>query len=199
MRVNKFILTFLLIGQLLVIVTCDKEQKVSPQKNLTTKQISTQELIKASFENNLTKVRKAVKGGIDVNSSDEADRTALMLASVEGHFEIVKFLLENKADPNIANKQGRTSLMFAASGPNRETVKLLLINGADPNKTDQIEGWSALMWAAAEGNEEVVLMLLDYDADPNVVDKDNETAYDFAVRNGHSKVAELLQQEGDGL
>lgn len=163
------------------------------QSNVSTN-ITTQTLIKASFDGNLDTVRKAVEQGVDVDSQDQSGRTPLMMAAFNGHYELVQYLLENGADPNTVDRQGRTPLIFATSGPYAETVRLLLDNGAKPNKTDQNEKWSPLMWAAAEGNEEVVKVLLDHGADPTLQDTDNETARDFASSNGHGKIVKLLKE-----
>ena len=57
---------------------------------------------------------------------------------------------------------------------------------------EKSEGFDALMWAAAEGNALVVRLLIDAGADVKRKDKDGETAYDFAKKNGHQAVAKML-------
>lgn len=51
------------------------------------------------------------------------------------------------------------------------------------------------MHAAAEGQLEVVRVLLEYGADPSLKDVDGDNAYIFALRNGHTAVAELLKPD----
>lgn len=195
-------ITFILIGLVLFAAcsngddrkTKSEETEVPNSSENFSTSITTQDLLSASLEGRIELIQDAVEQDIDIDSSDQTGRTPLMLASYNGHYTIVKYLLENGADPKASDNQGRTSLTFAASGPFPDTVELLLKNGADPNKTDKVEGWSALMWAAAEGNEKVVSVLLNHGADPTLRDKDNETASDFAVNNGHNKIAGLLKE-----
>jgi ankyrin repeat protein len=82
--------------------------------------------------------------------------------------------------------------MYASTGPFNETVSLLLKAGAETNLFDNEEHFTALMFAAAEGQAEVVQSLLKYGADKSLLDIDGESAYDFAMANGHTEVALLL-------
>jgi ankyrin repeat protein len=58
-----------------------------------------------------------------------------------------------------------------------------------------LEGFTALMTAAAEGQLEVVRLLLERGADPTLVDTDGDTALSFARQNGHTMVAQLLEDQ----
>ncbi|MGI9428955.1 MAG: ankyrin repeat domain-containing protein [Bythopirellula sp.] len=137
-------------------------------------------------------VRQAIEAGVDVNSVDEELRTALLFASFNGHTAVVKLLLESGALLGRRDSLGRTALMFAATGDNAETVELLLEKGAEVNAFDANEGFTALMHAAAEGHADVVKVLLQYDADPTMRDTDGDSARDFAERNRHADVVQLL-------
>lgn len=138
-------------------------------------------------------VRESTEQGIFVDDTDEMGRTALMFASFNGHKDVMELLIKNGADVNKKNEEGRTPLMFAASGPFPEAVYLLLEEGADVNPSDSVEKWTPLMYAAAEGNDDVVSLLLEHGANPNAVDKDGETAADFAQNNGHFQTVLLLR------
>ena len=48
------------------------------------------------------------------------------------------------------------------------------------------------MHAAAEGHADVVKVLLKYNADPAMRDADGDSARDFAMRNRHADVVQLL-------
>ena len=145
-----------------------------------------------ALNGNLESVRRAVAAGVDVNSTDEQQRTALLFASFNGHTSVVKLLLDNGALLSQRDAMGRTALMFAATGDNAETVGLLLETGADVNAVDTGEGFTSLMHAAAEGHVEVVKVLLKYGADAALRDTDGDTARDFAMRNRHADVLQLL-------
>jgi ankyrin repeat protein len=116
----------------------------------------------------------------------------LLFASFNGHTSVVKLLLDNGALPSQRDGLGRTALMWAATGDNAEAVELLLEAGSEVNAVDTSEGFTALMHAAAEGHASVVKVLLKHDADPAVRDTDGDTARDFATRNRHVDVVQLL-------
>ena len=152
-----------------------------------------QALQEAALNGQLEMAIDLIARGTDVNAIDPEGRTALMYASFNGHTEIVRNLIDAKAIVSIRDGGGRTALLYAATGPFPETVKLLLENNADPNIIDAEEHFTPIMHAAAEGQLEVVKVLLEYGADASLRDVDGETAYIFAVTNGHTEVAELLK------
>lgn len=209
-NVNHYITThskrffiFVLLGGILQISACEnkKTQSDPPRKetqslensNPTPAELTAEDLREAAFNNQINTVKQAFEQGIDVNDTDDQNRTALMLASFNGHTEIVKLLLKHDATLDVRNADGRTALMFAASGPFPETVTTLLEAGADPNLVDTKEHWSALMFAAAEGNTKVVQTLLKHGADAGKKDVDGDTALNFARNNGHKEVVQILQ------
>jgi ankyrin repeat protein len=154
--------------------------------------IGTRRFQEAALRGDRETVLQALQQGIRVDETDADGRTALMLAAFNGHTEIVKALLHHKAAVDTRDVAKRTALMFASSGPFHATVEVLLAAGSDVNAKDGIEGWTPLMFAAGEGQLEVVTLLLKHGAKPEIKDTDNETARDFAVRKGHTAVAELL-------
>lgn len=150
-------------------------------------------LHKAALNGDLQTVMQQLNNRTKVDNLDAEDITALMLAAYNGHLEVVRYLIEKGADVNHVDVYKKTALIYAASGPFAETVELLLENNADPNMTDMPEHFTALMYAAAEGQLEVVKILLEYNADPLMKDVDEDMAVNFAERNGHAEVAELLR------
>ena len=68
-------------------------------------------LINAIRINNLNKVKKLIKAGVDVNYQ-ESSNTALMWASSYSNIEIVKELIKAGADWNIQNKLDRDFLYY---------------------------------------------------------------------------------------
>ena len=146
----------------------------------------------AAFQGNAKAVQELLSI-VDVNATDEGQRTMLMLASFGGHSTTVRLLCENKANPNLTDTNRRTALMYAASGPNAHTVEILLAHGAEVNMADGDEGYTALMFAAAEGHSDIVQMLLDNGADPDLRDIDGESALKFATDKNHHEVIAVLQ------
>ena len=150
-------------------------------------------VLEAALNGNVETVRKALESGFDPNTTDPELHTALMLAAYNGHTEILELLLEQGAEVDYLDGMDRTALMYASTGPFVESVKRLLEAGANPNLVDNEEHFSALMFAAAEGQAEVVKTLLEHGADRSLKDVDGDTAYDFAMSNGHTAVAEMVK------
>ncbi len=150
-------------------------------------------VMQAALNGDAGSISKAIENGYNVNATDQEQHTALMMAAYNGHSKIVEMLLDNEATVDARDNQHRTALMYASTGPFNESVKLLLKAGADPNLIDNDEHFTALMFAAAEGQKEVVSTLLKHGANKTLLDVDGESAYDFALANGHAEVAALLK------
>lgn len=151
-------------------------------------------LFRAALDGDLNTIKSAVRNEWDINQVNGEGHTMLMFACFNGHFNTAKYLLQEGAFVNKKDLNGRTALMFASSGKNSKTVQLLINAGAKINEIDKKEKFTALMFAASEGNMEVVRMLINEGADIKLKDADGETAYDFALRNGHQETASLLKQ-----
>lgn len=152
-----------------------------------------QSLFEAANAGSFADVERIVTLGTAVDVTDPENRTPMMYAAFNGHRQVVSFLLVEGAKVDHKDGSGRTALMFASSGPFVETVELLLDAGADVNAQGMLEGFTALMTAAAEGQLEVVKLLLERGADPTLEDTDGDTALSFALQNGHTMVAQLLE------
>ncbi|MCD6200619.1 MAG: ankyrin repeat domain-containing protein [Bacteroidales bacterium] len=193
------LLLFCVILILVVTSSCKnkKEEKQTKVKNTPATVLENNAdigaiFLDASMNGDLNKVKQIVRGGLDVNTSGDQRRTALMLASYNGHTDIVTYLLKKGAQVNALDDMGRSALIYAASGPFPQTVKVLLDHKADPDIIAKGDGWTALMYAAAEGQLAVVKILLDHGANPSVREKDGDDAESFARKNGHTDVAEYL-------
>jgi ankyrin repeat protein len=151
------------------------------------------QLLEAALNGNYQVIEKAIDDGFNVETTDDQMHTLLMMAAYNGHSMIVRLLLDRGAVVDHRDILDRTALMYASTGPFNETVNLLLAAGADPNLVDGDEHFTPLMFAAAEGQAEVVATLLEHGANKSMVDVDGESAYDFAVNNGHTNVANMLK------
>ena len=70
--------------------------------------------------------------GVDVNLTNQAGDTLLMLAAYHGHPETVAVLLARGADPNRANDRHQTPLAAAVFKGENEIISTLAAAGADP-------------------------------------------------------------------
>lgn len=152
-----------------------------------------EQLMEAALNGNFLVIEKAIANGFDVATTDDQKHTLLMMGAYNGHSNIVQLLLDKGASVDHRDIMNRTALMYASTGPFNETVTLLLDAGADPNLVDGDEHFTPLMFAAAEGQAEVVATLLEHGAKKSMVDVDGESAYDFALSNGHTEVAKMLK------
>lgn len=49
--------------------------------------------------------------------------------------------------------------------------------------------------SSLNGHEDVVKLLIDYGADVNLATQEGWSALDLAIKNGHTKIAEMLKAE----
>lgn len=134
---------------------------------------------------------------LDVNSRDSEGRTPLMHAAQYGDLVMMRDLLAKGADPNARNRFEQTPLMFAVALPDADAAELLIQAGADVNARDAA-GHSVLTNAVLTGTERPanVQLLLRARADTNAKDNENRTALSWALKNGHTAIAQLLKRAG---
>ena len=160
-------------------------------------QLSTEERV-AFFVNHarageLLDVARELKAGLDVNSFDSLDQTALIGAVSHKQILAVKLLLNSGADPGLADRAGWTPLIHAVyAGADPELLGLLLEAGADINGRND-RGITALYLASVSGREEQVSYLLSRGADPTLASKAGYTPLKIAQLKGLQKVVALLK------
>ncbi len=138
-----------------------------------------------------------LEGAPDVNARDTEGRTPLMHAAQYGDLAMTRALLEKGADPNARNRFQQTPLMFAVALAEPDAADMLISAGADVNARDAA-GHSVLTNAVLTSTEHTanVQLLLRAHADINAKDNENRTAFWWAVKNGHTVIAQLLKKAG---
>lgn len=120
------------------------------------------------------------------------ESTALEEAATSGNVKVLRLLLDSGAKVDSdANPQSRaTALQRAAIAGNLGVVDELLQRGADVNAAPRgYNGRTALEGAAENGRLDIVQLLINVQADVQ-----NSKALEFARREGHEAVVELLQR-----
>lgn len=119
------------------------------------------DLIYAARTGDVNWLNEMIKGGADVNSSNEDQETPLIWAAFNGHYRVVRTLLDNGARVNDRGKEGWSALMAAVETGREDMVKLLLERGADASfKTDM--GDTALTLAQKNGHSNIIELIQGY-------------------------------------
>ena len=113
--------------------------KVSPPTSTATVELKA--LTESYDFGNISRSRRLIKAGADVNVINKYGVTPMFIASQNGYLEIVDLLLEAGADVNTAHKEsGLTPLWIAAQQGHSEIIRRLLKAGADVNATQKASG-----------------------------------------------------------
>lgn len=96
----------------------------------------------AASLSNVEVLIRLLESGVDPNSSDDYQRSALHLAASRGYTDVVTQLLKHGANPNVKDSLGNTPLHLAvcsASSFNfNMVVRILLKHGASVHALDQM-------------------------------------------------------------
>jgi hypothetical protein len=101
---------------------------------------STHDLWQIAETGDVGQLRQLLARGADVNASNGAGVTALMLAAYHGRLEMVRALTDHGADVNLKDAEGFTAAMLADRYGHDEIVNLLVARGAKhiPKRSAQI-------------------------------------------------------------
>lgn len=149
-------------------------------------------LLHATAKGELAAVQKAVRAGMDPDTSDVQGHTLLIIAAREGHFDIARFLLEQRARVRSVTAFGDSALMLASLRGHLELVRLLVAHGAMVNPA----GWTPLHYCAWSGQVQVCKLLLESGAVVNARSPNQSTPLMMAAREGHAGVLRLLLAAG---
>jgi ankyrin repeat protein len=107
----------------------------------------------AAAEGRLDDVKRALKGGADVNAADKAGIPALHVAIQNGHRAVVAHLINAGADVNQPDSHGNAAMWVAlreASSPRADADRIaiaqaVLAAGGDPDRVNR-HGTTARFW-----------------------------------------------------
>ena len=168
---TRLILTALL-AVLIASTSQSKEANMQPSTEV--------QLLEATQNHNIEKVRSLLKQKIALDNKDSQGRTALLIATRNNDIEIAKLLLEAGADVNIQDQIQDSPLLYAGAAGRLEILKMIL--KSKPNfKIYNRFGGTALIPAAEKGHIEVVKELVKTPIDINHVNNLGWTALMEAV------------------
>ena len=133
--------------------------------------------------------------GIQIDASNTADETALMLAANANDLPSANLLIEAGASVNRPNW---TPLHYAASKGHTEMMRLLIENDAYID-AESPNGTTPLMMAAYYATPKAVKLMLEEGADPTLQNKDGQTALDMALSKDKKLSAQYIRVFLDAL
>lgn len=151
-------------------------------------------LLRSAEKGDTENVRKLLAEGVNIDSKNNLERTALVKAAHNGHTHTVDVLLRQGADVTARTHGGATALIHAVLQGHTQIVKDLLDNGADASVAMD-NGDTALMHAARIGDVEMVKALLRHGADVNAKARDGWTALMYAAAT-NVDIVKLLIEHG---
>jgi ankyrin repeat protein len=156
------------------------------------------ELIDASKEGNLSKVKSLIQAGTNINKQDNTGVTALMWACMKGYEPIVTALIRAGASVNHQHYSGMTPIMWAYG--NLPIINALIHSGADLNIQNNLDGGSTiLIIASRNGNLPIVNALIQAGADINKTDREGVTPLMHALIKGHETIIDSLIHYGASI
>jgi hypothetical protein len=140
-------------------------------------------LVQAVRSNDLSRVRRLLERGANVNAATNNDGwTPLHWAVDWGRRDVVALLLRSGANVDAVDNYGWTPLHVAASDAPRDIVALLLRSGANVNAATN-NGRTPLHVAVVEGRRDIVALLLQSGVNVSIRNQSGRTARNFANRN----------------
>lgn len=127
---------------------------------------------------------------IDVDASNAAGETPLMLTAIAGDLESSQKLVARGAKVRFP---GWSPIHYAASGPNTRLVQWLLDHGAQVD-AESPNGTTPLMLAAQHAPEGTVELLLQRGADPRKRNQRGLQAADYAEMGGRDFLVERFEK-----
>jgi ankyrin repeat protein len=180
--------------------------------NAITKQLVTP-LHEAAVRGSLRSAKMLLDNGADVSAKALQGLSSLHNASSFKNDDMIQLLVKNGADVNAKSDRGLTPLMcsagklrivfffflslsyflfFTIAMGHARTCVLLVKLGADVEMVDQF-GDTALHKAANSGSGSAVTVLIERGSEVGAENDKGETAYIKALRKGHRRVAQTLE------
>src|SRR5215831_9819149 len=148
---------------------------------------ATRDLWKIAETGEVGQLIELLARGADVNGSNQAGVTALMLAAYHGKLEMVRALTDHGADVNATDRDGFTAAMLAHHSHREDIVRLLIARGARRIPTRHAADSSPAIPTQYQTSETLhapdAAETRTLEAPPNIWDVVHETHIDFDPRS----------------
>jgi len=151
-------------------------------------------LLRATRFNRLDEIKTLLAEGVDVNTRDNRNETALILTAQFGYsgIDILKLLLARGADVDAVNDNGETALMWTAQRNDGDAAEALLAGKAGVNFRNK-NGQTALHIAATGFHSDIVEALIAHGAEVDARDKDGRTPLILAGNSGGTVPDDIMR------
>lgn len=160
--------------------------------NINAKNMYNNNILSTAINGNHTKIALfLIKNGADVNANvvNYRFRSVLFSAISFNNETIVEALIKHGADVLVRDTEDKmTPLIWATHlGKRYNIVKMLVNAGADVNAQDAAY-MNPFMWAMYHGDKNIARFLFDRGAETTKKCSFGRTAFDLAIKEGHSTV-----------
>jgi ankyrin repeat protein len=155
-------------------------------------------LIAAAWDNDLSRARRLIVAGADVNAKDSTEQSAYLIATSEGYLSLLDLTLRNGADVTSLDSYDGTGLIRAAERGHHDVVGRLVRTPIDVDHVNNL-GWVALHEAIILGDGsrdyvDTVRVLVAAGADLAIrSQRDGVPPLQHAVSAGHREIATTLE------
>jgi ankyrin repeat protein len=164
-------------------------------------------LLEAIEQDNLVKIRKICKSGIDLTTPidmgieyglEEPDETTILFYSIrkQGSIEAIEILLKYGVDIGEIDDDGLSAIDVAIKFKRDDIIQFCIEKGLDVNRTDRKSGITPIILAACFNNIDIVKLLIQHGADINSSDYGGVSVKDYAKKLGQKKMLKFLDDMG---
>lgn len=174
------------------------ESLENPFEGLSKRELD-RRLIAAAWDDDVTKARRLIEAGADVNAKDKTKQSAYLVSTSEGYLVLLELALDHGADVDSLDKWNGTGLIRAAERGHHDIVGRLLQTDIDVDHVNNL-GWVALHEAIVLGDGssryvDTVRALVAGGADVDVAPtRDGISPLSHAERRGFDRVATTIDR-----
>lgn len=152
------------------------------------------ELLTAARDNDVSRVRVAIRSGANVDATTSDGFTALFAFVRHGNKAGLRLLIDSRANVNAVSSDGATPLIEAVVLGKLDIARMLLAAGARGNRGG-FRG-NALHFAVRQQHHVIIEPLLKAGGNPNDMDNDGVSAFHLAVLQRDAVAVRLFIKYG---